>query len=82
MKSIPVLAKVGKVEGRIPDQVMIENIDYIYTGDDEDKRDYETCPLNYMRALWINNEKIVEMYKARLEANCIIVCVYIIRTHS
>lgn len=68
LRAIPELGHIARLEGRVPDKAMVDKIGTLYHGDGEDTRNYETCPLNYMRSLWINHEKITRMHKDKIAA--------------
>jgi hypothetical protein len=67
ISAIPKLSDFARENGEIADKEIISEINFIYTGDSADNRNYETCPLNYKRAVWVNHEKITAIHKIRQE---------------
>jgi hypothetical protein len=67
ISAIPKLSDFARENDEIADKEIISEINFIYTGDSADNRNYETCPLNYKRAVWVNLEKITAIHKIRQE---------------
>lgn len=64
-EGLPQLVGIAREKGKIPDADMVSAIKFAYTGHEANNRDYEKCPLNYDRALWINHPGIVALHDSR-----------------
>jgi hypothetical protein len=61
--SVLMVGSIAMESGCIPEDTMKKYAWPVYQGESSNNRDYSTCPLNYMRAVWANHEESIKYQK-------------------